>query len=169
MRILGLDLSLTSPGLAVIEDGNLVFADTIKVPAKLREAARLVHIEKAVVLALIEPYKADMAAIEGYSFGAKNAREALGELGGVVRRSLYLLGVPYVVIPPTTWRKTLTGRGNLKKDMVGAALTKKYRTLIGEYDFPTLDALEAWAVAYAAWLGHAPEDEKTRQQRIGGS
>lgn len=168
MRILGLDLSLTSPGTAIVENGHLVDASTIKVPAKLRDAARLVHIEDAVSLALFEPYKADLVAIEGYSFGAKNAREALGELGGVVRRLLYLSEVPYIVIPPTTWRKTLTGKGNLKKDMVGAALTKKYRDLIGDYDFPTLDALEAWAVAYAAWLNHTPQDELARQQRIAG-
>jgi hypothetical protein len=53
--------------------------------------------------------------------------------------------------------------------MVGATLTQKYRDLIGDYEFPTLDAMEAWAIAYAAWLGHEPNAELIRQQRIGGS
>jgi crossover junction endodeoxyribonuclease RuvC len=154
LRIVGLDLSLTSPGLAIIEDGQLKNATALKVHTTFRGAERLNIIEKWVLSAIpgnFEP-EADLAAIEGYSFGAKNAREALGELGGVIRLALYRSGIPYVEIAPTAWRKKLTGKGNLSKDMVGDTLRMKYRAQLGDYEFPTLDAMEAWAVAYSAWL-----------------
>lgn len=148
MRILGLDLSLTAPGVAILEDGALVTATTIKVPTALRGAARLALIETSI----LDNYGGEIVAIEGYSFGAKYSREAVAELGGVIRLGLYRRDIPYVEIPVLTWRKELLGKAPGPKDIALAKIMQKYGAQVGHYDFPTSDALEAWCVAYCLWL-----------------
>jgi Holliday junction resolvasome RuvABC endonuclease subunit len=49
-------------------------------------------------------------AIEGYAFGSQMAN-MLGELGGVVKLALKGYGVYPLIIPPTTLKKYVTGKG----------------------------------------------------------
>lgn len=49
-------------------------------------------------------------AIEGYAFGSQMAN-MLGELGGIVKLALQRHGVYPLIIPPTTLKKYVTGKG----------------------------------------------------------
>lgn len=147
MRVMGLDLSLAAPGIAVVDPPGPPMGRLVKVRPTLRGAERLVEIAHTVRASAAE-FKPDLVAIEGYSFGSRIASHAhaIGELGGVVRYLLYLDGHAVVEVPPAKWRKQLFGRGNLPKDQVRVEALKRYGV---EWD--SLDVLEAWCVATSAY------------------
>lgn len=117
MEIVGLDLSLTATGVASVGRGSWV------VGSKHKGVERLNELEVDLVSTCRE---ADLVVIEGYAFGAKNAREAMGELGGVVRLGLYRQGVPFAVVQPTVLKKFTTGKGNSPKDEMLLTASRRY-------------------------------------------
>lgn len=115
MRIVGLDLSLTATGIATD-------THTIRVaPTRLKLAgpARLAWLRDTIAEHVTN---ADLAIIEGYAYGTKHQREALGELGGVIRVMLWDHQIAHTTIPPATLKQYATGHGNAQKQtMVLAA------------------------------------------------
>lgn len=69
----------------------------------------------------------ELIAVEGYSFGSKNAREQMGELGGIIRVALYEAGWPYVLVPPTLLKQFCTGKGNAQKNEMMRAVFKRWQ------------------------------------------
>lgn len=67
----------------------------------------------------------DLVVIEGYSHASKHQAHYLGELGGVVRLTLYCMNRPYVDVAPTVRAKLACGKGNASKDEVFAAAFKR--------------------------------------------
>lgn len=119
--IAALDLSLTQTGWAR-GNGTTREVGTLRT-AQLRGMHRLRQIQQEVMRLATG---ADLVVIEGYSFGAKgNAVVSLGELGGVVRLSLHVAGIPYVEAPPSTLKKYLTGKGNAPKEAMLAAAIRR--------------------------------------------
>lgn len=119
MNILSLDLSLVRSGFVRPEGTAGVI-----VPPKCadRGMPRLRHIRNSVRDML---GGVDLVVIEGYSFGSMNKREALGELGGVVRLMLYEARVRYVEVPPSSLKMYATGKGNAPKDLVLVECVKR--------------------------------------------
>jgi len=121
---IGLDLSLTSTGIAV---GDITL--TIE-PKALKGVERLIYIRNRVtneVQSQAEREKlTPLVLVEGYSFASRNSRShSLGELGGVVRVDLWEAGFPFVEIPPTVRAKFATGRGNAGKSEVVSAISAR--------------------------------------------
>lgn len=118
MDIVGLDLSLTSTGYA---------AEGVEkaIQVKTKGTERLLNIETAIhdlLVALPNPH----VCIEGYSFGSRNSQShAIGELGGVIRRLLYLGKVKWVDIPPNSLKLFATGKGNASKNEVISAISAR--------------------------------------------
>ena len=142
MRILGLDLSLTSTGYCLLDDERSEWFGSVS-PAT-RDAERLAAFHDWLTLALAKR-ELDAVAIEGYSFGSPQGATrafAIGELGGVVKLAVWRSQLTMRVIPPATWKKQLLGRGNLPKDMVRVEAFKRYGV-----EFASQDTLDAWAVA----------------------
>lgn len=116
--VVGLDLSLTSTGVAY---GNT----TLAISTKLKGVERLDCIANRLC-ELIEPLEAPIVVIEGYSFASRNSQaHAIGELGGVIRWHLWKRSIPYVDIPPTCRAKFATGRGNAGKAEVLSAISAR--------------------------------------------
>jgi crossover junction endodeoxyribonuclease RuvC len=116
MKIMGLDLSLTSTGYAV--DGKIGVIST-----KYRGGQRLSAITKSV-LGLCLDEKINCVIIEGYSFASRNSQaHSIGELGGCIRMMLWENEIPYVEIPPTSRAKFATGRGNSAKTEVISSIS----------------------------------------------
>lgn len=148
-KIIGLDLSLTSTGVAVYSVvDNSDFTRVIKTNNKNSYMDRYHKI-----LAEIEREILDLNSIvfiEGYSLGSFSKSTAMSnliELGGIIRASLWKRNVKYVVVPPTTLKKFLTGKGNSKKEDIKLNVYKKYGK-----EFKTSDEADAYglmALGYA--------------------
>jgi Holliday junction resolvasome RuvABC endonuclease subunit len=116
--VVGLDLSLTSTGWSAAGE-VAVIATAAKGPQRLHEvsqeiASRLIELDDPAVV------------VEGYSFASRNSQaHAIGELGGVVRLTLWNLRIPYVEVPPTSRAKFATGRGNASKGEVVSAVSAR--------------------------------------------
>jgi len=136
--ILGLDLSLTSTGYSGCGNSGAI-------TSKFRGVERLDDIAQQIQnLVITAP--ADIAVIiEGYSFASRHSQaHAIGELGGVVRLTLFRLGIPFVEVPPTCRAKFATGRGNASKNEVISAISA--RTGIVWAGKSADDEVDAWVL-----------------------
>lgn len=118
MRLVGLDLSLTSTGISI--DGS-----TRAITSKYKEVQRLRDIRDQLLDILFRS-EIQGAIIEGYAFSARNSQShKIGELGGVVRLLLHEMMIPFVDVPPTSRAKFATGRGNAAKTEVISAVSAR--------------------------------------------
>lgn len=162
MRILGLDLSITAPGLC-LPDGTTA---TVKTNAKHGDR-RLQHIVTEVGLALGEGPDGvgdgvDLVVMEEAPPGLKgDAIKAIHMVHGAVRLRLLDFDTPYVLINPTTLKAYATG--NTRADKTAMAIAALKRTGREFADDNQCDA--AW-LRWAAldWYGQ-PEFEVPKAQR----
>lgn len=113
MRIVALDPSLTATGVADSADPEHPFV--LSPPSGARGPERLFWIQKQVDRVT---RGADLVAVEGYAHGAKYQAHQMGELGGVIRLTLWCRNTPYVDVPPPVRMKVATGKGQAKKEHV---------------------------------------------------
>jgi crossover junction endodeoxyribonuclease RuvC len=146
--ILGLDLSLRKTGVAVIwNSGHETFL--IEPPEELREGGRLLYIEREL-RAVVNAYEPNYAVIEGYSYGSLTGQFALGEVGGIARLVLTGNHIPYVIVPPTSLKKYVTGNGNATKIVMALQVQR-------ELDLSIHDDNECDAYCLAALGSHVFE------------
>jgi Holliday junction resolvasome RuvABC endonuclease subunit len=118
MKVLGLDLSLTSTGFSH-GGGTGIISSNAKGAERLYELKK--HLED-----LLRQFKPEIVAIEGYSFGSRNSQaHSIGEWGGVVRVTLWELAYGFIEIPPTCRAKFATGRGNASKSEVMSSISAR--------------------------------------------
>jgi Holliday junction resolvasome RuvABC endonuclease subunit len=151
MRIMGIDPSLTGCGLVLVADGELKVARVISTDSKDPRGQRLEQISEAVASFLIS-FKPDMAAMEGYSFGSKFNREEMGEVGGVIKYTLWAASIDPMIWPNYSWKQALLGKGKgqTKKEDLRLPIFQKYGV-----DIPDMNNLEAFCVAMAEHLAQS--------------
>lgn len=139
MRILGLDLSINSPGFTINAGNDFFFYniqttkkwvfsndswDIISFPSdwcSLNQYKRIIVIRDFVSM-IIERHNVAKIHFEGYAFGASSsAVTGLAELGGVIRTMVFERGLDMDIIPPSSVKKFATGKGNAKKEQMVAA------------------------------------------------
>lgn len=143
--VIGLDLSLTSTGVA--GEG---WSDKIR--TKLRGDARLRALKQGVVSFI---RNADLVVMEGPSFGHTGPRfhEDMAGLRGIVRLYCFEHHIPYGVMPPSCLKVYATGNGKASKDGVRAAIASRYgHETDGLSKDDEADAYVAMAAGYH-WLG----------------
>ncbi len=147
--ILGLDPSLTSFGVARVNlMSELLWAGQTEVwKTGSRGAARLSWFYDKITDEL-EEQRPGLVVIEGYAYARGNQQAQMGELGGVIRLALQESGVTWMVIPPTSLKKFVTGKGNSPKDRVMMEAWKRF-----EIDVPTTDETEATCLALMGATG----------------
>lgn len=140
MRVVGLDLSLTSTGVADDEGTRSI---RVKLEPNASETMRVVRLRTLSQLIGKACKGADLVVIEGPGFNAAySPQHSLGELAGVVKVCLLQWGIPFVIVPSTQLKKYATGRGNSTKDAVLAAAIRDGSTAESN------DEADAW------WLRH---------------
>lgn len=150
-RILGLDLSMGSPGFAVIDVRNgspyLVHASHTKTDSKLSHGQRLIRIEKELI-ALVEkfgPFNA-VAREKGFSMHALTT-QVIFRVVGVSDLTLAKQGYLHIAeYAPSTVKKAMVGNGKASKKEVESAV-RQWLTLSSEFVFKTDDESDACAVA----------------------
>lgn len=122
MRILGIDPSLTSLGYAYTDEGT-ISCGTVK--PKTRGLERLLQLREEVT-ELFDRVTPTLVAYEGYAMGQFGGRMFdRAELGGVLKMLAYDRDVPILVVPPTSLKLFVTGKGNSKgKEEVMKVLAK---------------------------------------------
>lgn len=147
MRILGIDTSLRSTGVGVVDSAGsrlaLVAQDVLRTPAGRPLSECLVRLD-AGLAALIAQTRPDAASIEGV-FHGKNFKTAviLGEARGVAIAACARAGVPVFEYPPRRVKQAIVGFGGAQKEQVGRMVMR----LLGLPDLPQEDAADALALA----------------------
>lgn len=118
MNLLALDLSLVSTGFCSDKKMGII-ATTEKGPKRL-------DLISSAVSDIVKEEEIGVVIIEGYSFASRSGQAfSIGELGGVVRTTLYRMGIPFIEIPPTCRAKFATGKGNASKNEVVSSISAK--------------------------------------------
>ena len=129
----GIDPSLTGTGVCVIDrDAGVETEKLITTTPKLTIEQRYEKImtELSFVWKIVRLHG---IYIEGLSFGSRG--QSMLELAGLhylIRFHMHTLEVPYRVIPPSTLKKFITGKGNAKKEMMLLHCFKKFNVEYSE-------------------------------------
>ena len=140
--IVGIDYSLTSPAVCVIENDKLNFYYLTNKKKYIGQMSkniigyeheeyddpieRFTHISN-FVLDILSKIKSPQIFIEGYSFGSKGqGLFQIAENCGILKyRILSEYKLAYETCVPTVVKKFATGKGNADKDMVYEAFVKE--------------------------------------------
>jgi crossover junction endodeoxyribonuclease RuvC len=129
---LGLDLSLCGTGVVIIDsDGNytekLIKSNPPKIKNPTTEVRRLMKIRDEIKSAIMTE-RIEIATIEGISYMSKNSTSTsqLSGLNYMVREMLMKIGIPFVIVAPTSLKKFATGKGNCGKDVMMLEIYKRW-------------------------------------------
>jgi len=157
LRVAGLDLSITAPGIA-LPDGT---THTIKTHPKEGDR-RLQRIATEIGRALNgdEDNDVDLVVIEDLPTHAKSAG-ITGMVHGAVRLILLDSCIPYVLVTPATLKAFATGKGNADKTAMAVAALKR-----AGREFADDNQCDAWWLRAAGldWYGQ-PEFTLPQAQR----
>lgn len=146
----GLDLSLTNTGVAVITPAHYtthrIPSDAPKNPTTGQQAQRLARLTKAIYDTFdLYPASTLKIAVEGPSYASTgSSAHIMGGLWWLVRTDLEHEGYDVVVIPPASVKKYATGAGNASKDQVLAAMRARHdgHPIDGDLPAKQLDAMK---------------------------
>ncbi len=147
VRILGVDTSLRSTGIAVIESDGVrsraIQYGTLRNPASRDTPACLRHLFEGVT-AFVRETRPTVCAIEGI-FYCRNVRTAviLGQARGAVLAAVASSDLPVHEYSPRSVKLGVTGFGGAVKDQVGLMVKR----LLNLTEVPQEDAADALAIA----------------------
>lgn len=136
--VMGIDASLTSTGWCFLSEGRTVFASfgsKFTGPERLRD----LYDQLCGVMDIVKP---TMVVLEGYSYGSSFNREALAELGGLIRLALWDRKIPTLIVAPTTLKKFVLNGQTTDKDQMLLASYKRWGI-----EFANNDECDAHALA----------------------
>lgn len=128
MFSIGCDFGLRKSGIVILDGSyEIVSQNLIQTDEHVKGAERLVLIEEGFNSILNDLDGQDMEVfVEGYAYGAKFQRESLAELGGVIRRNLFLRKQAFWVVPPTSVKMYVTGSGRATKNYMKKCTKEKW-------------------------------------------
>lgn len=151
--VIGLDLSLTSTGLAIVTDAGLVEMGNIKSTGKKADThvqymPRIVQMGEQIndwLADVVARYDVELAIFEAPSFNSKfgNPHERAG-LWWKVYEHLWLGEVPIQTVAPMTRAKFITGNGRAKKEEVLIAARERWGEEIPNHDVADATGLAMW-------------------------
>lgn len=127
MLYLGIDQSLRHTGVALIDSNGNPKAYHAIIVKSLKGSERLAHIQKELQLFLSNFDPVVAGSIEGPSIGSTHRGFDLGEISGVLKADFFTRGIPLAVIPPTTLKKFVTGKGQASKEQMLYSVNRKYQ------------------------------------------
>lgn len=132
MRVIGLDLSLTSTG---VSDGRRHFAIETDRDDQLEKRFDDIVMEINPFFRRSDPEEsvldwtpASLVVIEGPAFSKQlqPGHEELSGLRGLVRYQLWRAGYPFAIVPPTTLKAYTTGYGKASKAQMYQACQERH-------------------------------------------
>lgn len=125
----GLDQSYSGFGVVKLDNAGDTQTQLWKFPPADSDGMRLGEINVRLITLftqLQDAYDEVHIAMEGYANGRTFNREKMGELGGIVKLShATVFGTDPTILPPTSLKKFVTGKGTAsKEDMISAVQSK---------------------------------------------
>jgi Holliday junction resolvasome RuvABC endonuclease subunit len=138
MIIAGIDYSMSCPSLCIFDTEldftfqNCEFYYLIDKKTKIIEEGnihgeyyskdsenvkRFDHISDWAIT-ILKNQKVNHVYLEGYSMGSRGRVFHIAENTGVLKQKIYKAGITFEVIPPSTWKKEVVGKGNADKQHV---------------------------------------------------
>jgi Holliday junction resolvasome RuvABC endonuclease subunit len=157
LRVLGLDLSLTSPGFA------LTNGTTTRLKTRQKDGDHRLVLIRDFIRATLREEQPHLAVIEDLPRHAMSAG-ITAHVHGIVKVELLDAGVPYALVVPATLKSYACDHGRADKQrMAAAAYLAAGATFVGD---PGGDQCDAWWLRAAGldWYGQ-PEFELPRAQR----
>jgi crossover junction endodeoxyribonuclease RuvC len=152
MKIVGLDLSLTSTGVAVLLT-NRGEESTRVIKSKKFGPERLAQIRNEIITEIIP---CDFVVIENYSFGSRGRSIfSTGELGGVIRVLLWENKISYLEVAPSQVKKYCAGSGKAEKDQMIHHVYKRWGK-----ECATSDEADAYTLAMIGVEWHCLDNSK---------
>lgn len=172
--VMGLDISLTSTGITVRDNGKVVFITSVKTTSTMAwvERINLIH-EK--IFGTISHFGVTFVVIENYSYGSMNGRELLGEIHGIIMYDLLRKGIRYLKAPPTQVKLFGCGRGMAPKcppDQAKSTWAKKWVVMETNQRYDTdfrladNDKCDAYLIALLAETLLAVEENNAVLERL---
>lgn len=155
-KVAGLDLSLTSTGVALVDVGDgSISVFRVKPPAKVGKGLGRLRWICSEVEALMG--EVGLVVIEAPSYGSTTgSQHERGGLWWMVAERLSVAGREVRAMPPTSLKKFVSGRGNVGKDEMLSAVIRRWPDVpVSNNDIA--DALGLAAVG-ARLQGHPIED-----------
>lgn len=137
MRVLGIDQSFTNTGVTVVDDGILLHHEVISTKAdSTNDMADFLRAQfiKNELIRIADTYLIEKIRIEGLAMGNTrgNTARKLGGLQFAIMIALFDSGYTDIeVIPPTTLKKSATGKGNADKEEMFDALPETIKETFG--------------------------------------
>jgi hypothetical protein len=176
-KVLGLDLSLTAPGLAC--DG---WAETLTVPHRVgphrkrkdpREEAHarveFVHYRIQWIRMSLADYLAGVSLVvmEGLAFDSHDTDRQNAGLSWQVRHDLWRRGIPYAVVPPTSLKQFVTGSGAADKALMVELVSDWFSWFDGDDNAADAVGLMAMGMAHLGCpLGVQQPHQDTAMSRV---
>jgi crossover junction endodeoxyribonuclease RuvC len=142
LKIVGIDASLTSTGVAVLNDS--LHTEVIK--SKKTGPERLIEI-RARIWEIV--FGAELVVIEGYAFAKGNQAHQMGELGGLLRVMFHEMRLNWIEVAPGQVKKFATGKGNADKRDMAVGVYKRWGR-----EFTTGDEMDAFVLALIGQAYH---------------
>jgi crossover junction endodeoxyribonuclease RuvC len=123
-RVIGLDLSLASSGVAGNAGGGWVARIRTESSTEPAQLARLRWIRGAV---MDYTRHADLVMVEGLAFSSQTGQHLTrAGLWHLVVEAIDAAGIPWAQVIPGTLKRYATGKGNAGKDQVLAAVVRRF-------------------------------------------
>ena len=156
MRVMGLDLSITSTGMCVLGNKGVYFLGSI--PTKPNDKDFLWDDYKrfdtiaSTIMSVISKHKIKRLFIEAPAFAAHDMGGRQAQLRGIVMFRLWEAysrdDFVYVSIAPTKLKKFIVGSGkNGSKNLMGEAVRRSYPIELQNVRFTNDDEIDAYALA----------------------
>jgi len=153
LRILGIDLSITSTGYCVMDEKGVVKIGSIKTkPNKASfdpwdDQNRYQHTVDNL-LSIITAFDIKGIYLEAPAFGAYDMSGRQAMLRGVFMQRLYTNSLIYPInIAPTKLKKFITGTGTAKKNLMGESIRRRFSNELQNVSFTNDDEIDAYCLA----------------------
>jgi Holliday junction resolvasome RuvABC endonuclease subunit len=168
MKLAGIDYSLSSPGICVLESTGpqFYFLTSVKKmvgevpmfsgtfhPANNCEQQRYMNNAKWAQ-AILEKHGVTHVGLEDYAMRAQGRVFHIAENTAILKHMMWMNEIPFTTFAPTDIKKFATGKGNAKKDAMESAFIAQtgidVKGAIGQnpkLETPSSDLIDAYFVA----------------------
>jgi Holliday junction resolvasome RuvABC endonuclease subunit len=125
---IGIDQSLSNTGICILSKEGWYDFRTIT-PKKIKGIERLDFIITELINILNAKIYVNanvLIGLEDYAYAGSMKGFVLGELGGLIKYSLFKNNKPFVIVPIGIWKKELIGKGNANKNEIRTFFTNKF-------------------------------------------